>query len=126
MKLSKNAKITLTISVLVILMVFIIFRETYSMNEISDNYIVNNINKLNTVLETNYDIHNKFSLTSIVDDNGKPPAYSYYNHIKSRGIRELKAYDDKIFMELSKESSVAINGVVRKRNEDALFCFARI
>ena len=40
-------------------------------------------------------------LTEIVDENNNVPAYQYYpNHIKSRAITTLKAYDGKIFMGL--------------------------
>lgn len=100
MKLNKKTQIIIIIITLFLLGIFSVFSETYSMNEISDEYLSNNIDILNSILETQYDKTNKYSLTNIVDENGKVPAYSYYTHIKSRGIRELKAYDGKIFMGL--------------------------
>jgi len=56
----------------------------------------NAINSFNSIL--NLKKYIPLALNKIVDENGNVPAYNYYNDIRSRSIKELKAYDDKIFM----------------------------
>jgi len=80
----------------------LLIKKTYSTGEsILLEQISNNIVSLNSILKNEKDVYNPFYLDSIVDENGNVPAYEYYSNntkIPSRSIKELKAYDNKIFM----------------------------
>lgn len=101
------------VSILLILIIFyfigfVIFKGTYSTDEsMNDNFIANNLDEFNLILERNNDINNPYYITEILDDNGNVPAYNYYsdNQYKSRGINDLTAYDNKIFMGLGDYSN---------------------
>ena len=75
---------------------------TYSSEKDMITEIINlNIDKLNAALKEITDNKNPYALTEILDENGNVAAYKYYlNHIRSRSIKELKTYDNKIFMGL--------------------------
>ena len=61
--------------------------------------IFNNIVLATSDISSNNTKFDPTYLTEIVDENNNVPAYQYYpNHVNSRGITTLKAYDDKIFM----------------------------
>lgn len=78
-----------------------LIKKTYSKSDtVSDDFIKENINKLNSILETSVETNNPYYVSEILDDSGNVPAYAYYNQIPSRAINDLKAYDDKIFMGL--------------------------
>lgn len=94
------------ILILLLLLVFIfcmffLLKGTYSTNEGQINdFITRNISELNSFLATKTNTYNPYLLNEILDENGNVPAYNYYDDLSSRSIKELKAYDDKIFMGL--------------------------
>ena len=99
MKKSDKIVMFLLIGALFLCIGYSLLSETYSTSEgITNEFIIGNINKLNSILKEKKDTTNPYFLTEIVDDNGNVPAYEYYSHIPSRSIKELKAYDGKIFM----------------------------
>lgn len=82
-------------------LIFSYFLNTVSAITITDDLLSNNINKINSILETKVDTDNPNYLTEILDENGNVPSYEYYpTHIESRSIKALQAYDGKIFMGL--------------------------
>lgn len=98
---------------LVLIFVFIIInifiginyvRNSYSISDtISEDFLVKNINSLNSILDSKKDTSNPYYISEILDDNGNVPAYEYYKTdalIPSRAINDLKVYDDKIFLGL--------------------------
>lgn len=90
----------LIISLLLLLILTSIFT-TVNAVTITDDSFSNTISKFNTILENRIDTDNPGYLSEILDDNNNVPAYSYYsNHVASRGIKALKAYNGKIFMGL--------------------------
>ena len=99
-----NRKVTvgyILIIILFSLVIFFLLKETYSTDGgLTDKFISNNIDKLNSILNNKFDTTNPYYLTEIVDSNGNVPAHEYYSHTNSRSIRKLKAFDNKIFMGL--------------------------
>ncbi len=82
-------------------LIFVSFINAIYAVTVTDNSLSANINEINSILENKIDTTNPNYLTEIVDENGNVPAYTYYpNHTASRSIKELKAYDGKIFMGL--------------------------
>lgn len=80
---------------LFLLLIFSNFLNTINAITITEDSLSNNISNLNSILEYS----NPNYLTEILDDNGNVPAYEYYpDHVASRSIKALKAYDGKIFM----------------------------
>lgn len=102
MKANKKNIMFLMVSLIMLFLVVLFFvNKTFSSGETtSDEYLFTNVNVLNETLENVFDTNNTYYLDEILDDNGNVPAYNYYTHIKSRSIKELKAYDGKIFMGL--------------------------
>lgn len=104
--MKKNRKIvhtTLIIVIIISLTTIFLLKNTYCITEsLTDKFISDNINELNTILENKLDTTNPYYMTEIVDENGNVPSYQYYNNnqIDSRSIMALEAYDDKIFMGL--------------------------
>ena len=99
----KNVTATLFVVIIISLTAIFLLKNTYSISEsLTDEFLSDNINKLNTILLSKLDTTNPYYLTEIVDDNGNVPSYEYYNdnQLDSRSIMTLKAYDDKIFMGL--------------------------
>ena len=83
------------------LLIVTTFLNTANASIETEDSLSTNINKVNSLLHNQMDTTNPNYLTEIVDENGNVPAYeSYTNHINSRFIKELKAYDGKIFMGL--------------------------
>lgn len=86
---------------LFLILIFSSFINTVQATAITDATLSTNINEINSLLGNKMDTTNPNYLTEIVDENGNVPAYTYYpNHTSSRSIKELKAYDGKIFMGL--------------------------
>lgn len=87
-----------------ILIGFNFINSSYSISDaISDDFLIENINSLNLILDNKVDTTNPYYISEILDDNGNVPAYSYYKTdslIPSRAINDLKVYDNKIFMAL--------------------------
>lgn len=99
MKKSNKIKFFLLICALTFFVVYSFIKETYStIDSATNEFIVSNINKLNSILEEKKDTTNPYFLNEITDDNGNVPAYEYYSDIQSRSIKELRAYNGKIFM----------------------------
>lgn len=101
----KKMVLSLSITLVFVFCIYILLKETYSTNEgLVDEFITRNISELNSVLTTKTDNSNPYFLKEILDENGNVPAYNYYTstekQLPSRSIKELKAYDDKIFLGL--------------------------
>lgn len=89
--------ICLLFLIVLILSCYISFNYTYAYVEHKDiSFLSDNINKMNSLFEIDTD--NPYALDIIVDDDGNVPASSYYTHIPSRSIKELRVYNDKLFM----------------------------
>ena len=101
MEKKKKTSIILLGSIIIFLVGYFVLKETYSTSKsINETFISDNIDKINSILDVKYDTTNPYYLTEIVDDNGNVPASKYYSDTYSRGIKALKAYDNKIFMGL--------------------------
>ena len=89
----------------IIMVIFFILISTFTIvnaASITEDDVNTNINIINSTLANKQiDPKNPNYLTEILDENGNVPSYQYYtNHIESRSIKVLKAYDGKIFMGL--------------------------
>lgn len=83
--------------ILFLTLIFTSFISTINAITIANDSLAKNISKLNSALVNS----NPGYLTKIVDNAGNVPSYEYYpNHIASRSIKALKAFDGKIFMGL--------------------------
>ena len=101
MKNKNKISIILLCCFIVFFVGYFIIKETYSTGKsLNEAFINTNIDKLNSILKTKFDFNNPYYLTKITDDNGNVPAYSYYSDVGSKGIRTIKAYDNKLFLGL--------------------------
>lgn len=97
----KKRFLILSITIIFVFGMYFLLKGTYSTSEgLIDEFITRNISELNSVLTTKTNTYNPYFLNEILDENGNVPAYNYYTHLPSRSIKELKAYDDKIFLGL--------------------------
>lgn len=95
----KNKKNIILILLGILMCLVIVLRISYSIEKsAAEEFLSTNIKQLNEVLVNKSDIHNQYAFNNILDSNGHVPAYSYYTHTASRAIKELRAYDNKIFM----------------------------
>ena len=73
-KMKKNRKIvhtTLIIVIIISLTTIFLLKNTYCITEsLTDKFISDNINELNTILENKLDTTNPYYMTEIVDENG--------------------------------------------------------